>query len=301
MNAASQWRSNLARSIALLYAANPLVAAVILGGSAARGHADRYSDVELGVFWRHPPTESDRQQAAAAIGAADSRLYPYYEPERVWSDEFFLGREHPKRTNSGLLVEVVYYTVEHYESTLRAVLEGFDPDPIKLNNISGLVDGMVLHNPELIGMWQARAAEYPDGLVDAVVRKNAQIDHFWRWRMWQARDNPLLLHQQWTQVQQQLLHVLLGINRVYYFGFKWLDEIDRRLQHKPVDLLPRLREIYQLPLEDAALALSALVEETYNLIELHLPVIDVDWLRKVFRYQRSAWDQPPPGWMETGL
>lgn len=51
MNDASQWRYKLAQQVAPIYAANPHVAAVLVGGSTARGHAGRFSDIELGVFW----------------------------------------------------------------------------------------------------------------------------------------------------------------------------------------------------------------------------------------------------------
>lgn len=60
MNAASQWRHTIAKRLAPIYAANPHVAAVLVGGSTARGHADRYSDIELGVFWHQPPTDAER-------------------------------------------------------------------------------------------------------------------------------------------------------------------------------------------------------------------------------------------------
>jgi predicted nucleotidyltransferase len=65
MNSASQWRQEFARRIAPAYAANPNVAAIVLGGSSARGHADRYSDIEIGIFWHQPPTEAERQAAVA--------------------------------------------------------------------------------------------------------------------------------------------------------------------------------------------------------------------------------------------
>jgi hypothetical protein len=39
--------------------------------------------------------------------------------------------------------------------------------------------------------------------------------------------------------------------------------------------------------------LTELVEETYNLIAIHIPKIDVDWLRRVFRYQRPILDRAP--------
>ena len=55
MNNASKWRLELVSPIASLYAKNLKVAAVIVSGSTARGHADKYSDIEIGVFWKEPP------------------------------------------------------------------------------------------------------------------------------------------------------------------------------------------------------------------------------------------------------
>ena len=36
-------------------------------------------------------------------------------------------------------------------------------------------------------------------------------------------------------------------------------------------------------------------EETYTLIEHHLPDADVARLRRLFRYRRTFWNGPPPG------
>lgn len=286
MNPASRWRYALARRVAPVYAANPHVAAVILGGSTARGHADRYSDVELGVFWRRPPTDTDRKAAADAINGDLVRLYPYDPAEEVWCNDYML--------------EVVHYTVDFLDRTLDAVLRQYDPAPLKQNLIAGVVDGAPMHNAALIQEWQSRAAPYPDGLARAVVKRHAQIDHFWRWEMWLARSgNLMMLYQVFTQVQQQLLHVLLGLNRVYYFGFKWLDVIAARLAHKPPDLVGRLRGVYQVEPAAGAQKLATLVEETYDLIETHLPEIDVARLRDLFRYRRPVWEQAPPYGKET--
>ena len=76
MNPASQWRFDLAQKIASIYAHNPPVAAVMISGSTARGHADRFSDVELGVFWDQPPTETERAVVVEQSGADLIRLYP---------------------------------------------------------------------------------------------------------------------------------------------------------------------------------------------------------------------------------
>src|SRR5690349_7308634 len=85
MNAASQWRLALARRVAAHYSDNPKVAAVIVGGSVSRGHADRYSDIEIGAFWHQPPIDAERLAAATAAAQAAGgyvhRLYPYDEQE----------------------------------------------------------------------------------------------------------------------------------------------------------------------------------------------------------------------------
>lgn len=104
----------------------------------------------------------------------------------------------------------------------------------------------------------------------------------------------MLLYQSFTQIQQQLLHVLLGLNRVYYFGFKWLNVVTERLAQKPPHLVQRLTHVYQVDPAMGAHELAALVEETYDLIEKQLPQIDTARLCTIFRYRRPTWDQAPP-------
>ena len=295
MNTASQWRAALAQQIAPNYAANPHVAAVLLGGSTARGHADRYSDIELGVFWHQPPTDAERQAVANQIQGDLVRLYPYDSAEEVWCDDFLLGRRHPDQPKSGILLEVVHYTTDFLNRTFDAVLQQANPDPLKQNLIAGVVQGVPLDHPELVHHWKARAAIYPDNLAIAVINRYALIDHFWRWEMWLARSSNLMqLYHSYAQVQQQVLHVLLGLNRVYYFGFKWIDVVAEQLRHKPDDLVQRLGRVYRVAPAEGAHELVALVDETYALVEQHFPQVDVAWLRSVFHYRRPIWDHPPP-------
>ena len=56
----------VAAYIASVYATHPAVRAVLLGGSIARGWGDRYSDLEIGVFWQEPPADQDRKDALHA-------------------------------------------------------------------------------------------------------------------------------------------------------------------------------------------------------------------------------------------
>lgn len=295
MNDASQWRCKLAQQVAPIYAANPHVAAVLVGGSTARGHADRFSDIELGVFWHQEPTDSDRQIVANHINGDLIALYPYDEAEEVWCDDYMLGRAQPDQLKSGILLEVVHYTTDLLYRTFDLVLEQHTPDVLKQNLIAGVVDGMPIYNADLVQRWKDRAAAYPDKLAVAVINQHAQLDHYWRWEMWLQRSrNLMMLYQSFAQVQQSLLHMLLGLNQVYYFGFKWLDVVVERLTYKPADLVHRLARVYQVAPAIGAQELSELVEETYDLVEQYRPEVNVDWLRAVFRYRRPVWDHEPP-------
>ena len=69
MNKASQWRFALAQRIAKAYIANPKAQVVMVAGSTGRGSADRYSDLEIDVYWSAPPTDAERYiQGSARAG-----------------------------------------------------------------------------------------------------------------------------------------------------------------------------------------------------------------------------------------
>lgn len=294
MNEASQWRVKVATPIGALYAENKKTAAVIIGGSTARGHADKYSDIEIGVFWHEPPTDDDRRSVIEKAGAELVYLYPYDSEYEVWSDDYRMGHNQKGEPRSGVSVETVHYTKEFMQQTLDDVLLKHDPDENKQNLISGVKDGIPLHGNKLLEKWKLQAATYPNELSIAVLKRHAQIDHFWRWQMWLERgDNHMLLHQSFSQIQIKILHMLLALNKTYYFGFKWLDVINERLHIAPNDLLNRMRNSFINEPEIGASQLAELVEETYDLIETHHPELDVDWLRKVFRYERPTWEEMP--------
>ncbi|HET8846129.1 MAG TPA: hypothetical protein VFN35_32000, partial [Ktedonobacteraceae bacterium] len=254
-----------------------------------------YSDIELGVFWKQPPNDEERREVVELADGDLIRLYPYDAQEEVWSDDFMMGRAASNLPQSGILVEVGHYTVDFMNRTLESVLQHYDPDELKQNLISGVVDGLPLHNQVLLRQWQQQAQSYPDQLSVAVINRHALIDHFWRCEMFLHRDqNFLLLYQTFSRVQIQILNVLSGLNHTYYFGFKWLDVVVKRLPIAPTDLLDRLRQVYQTEPAHGIQLLTTLVEETYDLVEQHMPQIDVDRLRRIFRYRRPFWEEPPP-------
>lgn len=287
VSAAAALRRELAREIAGAYASHAAVAAVVLGGSAARGHADGYSDLELAVMWRDAPSEDDRAQAVAVAGGDLVSLYPL--EDEVWCDAWKVGRRDGVPF-TGIEVDMTHCLVETVGRVLLDVVEKCDPDPNKQLAVGGLLHGVALHGEELVADWQERAAEYPDGLRLAVVKAHAQIEGLWRLDAFASRENPLAGYRVLTASHEDLLHVLLGLNRTYYPGFKSLPAVVRGLEVSPPDLLERLRAAYPLVDERSRSLTTALVEDVHDLIERHLPEIDVDRLREILRYERPVWD-----------
>ena len=127
------------------------------------------------------------------------------------------------------------------QQTLDAVLLGYDPDLLKQNLVAGVLNGKPLHNADLIDVWQARAATYPDGLKLAVVRRHAQIDHFWRWQMWlgaqQQPDDALRCVRAGTK---ETVTSSAGAQRCLLFRLQMAHVVDTHLIIKPEAFVSRL-------------------------------------------------------------
>jgi hypothetical protein len=284
-------RRAFAEEIVAAYAGDQRVVAVLLGGSAARGHADRYSDIELFVIWREPPLEADRAMAIAAAGGDLVTLYPVEDNDvgPLWQDAWKIGRLGDEPF-TGVEVDGSHLLIGTVERVLRDVVDLCDPDPTKQVAVGGILHSIPLHGAQLIANWQERAARYPDGLRVAVVKAHAQIEFLWRLDAYVARDNPVAGHQLLSAVHEDLLHVLLGLNRVYFTGFKSLTAVVSDLPIAPHDLLERIRASYPLRARTSRAIVTALVEETHDLVEEQLPEIDVERLREILRYDRPLWE-----------
>lgn len=285
-------RRAFAEQLAPAYAALPDVAALFAGGSTARGHADRFSDLEIGVVWVRGPTDPERAEAIVTAGGDLVQLYPAedFGLGPVWADAWKIGRLDDAPL-TGVEVDMHHFLTEDVERVLRAVLDEFDPDLLKQSLVGAIATCIPLHGEELLERWRQRAADYPDGLRAAVVRANAQIEGLWRLDAFAERENPVAGYSVLTAAHERLLLTLLGLNSKYFSGFKSLEAVAGELELAPRDLLGRIRASYPLRPGASKEELAALVEETYDLIERHVPEVDVRRLRAFLRYERPLWDE----------
>jgi hypothetical protein len=295
MTAASHWRLALAHVVAQQYALIPAVDTIFLGGSTARGQADRYSDIELSVLWTTPPTEQERVRAITQLGGDLHLLSPYNKDEALWEELFFLGRNQENIPKSGCQVEVSHYLVESVEVAIDRVLVASAVEPELHNLMAGIVESIPLLNASRIDGWKQRLRQYPDALQLAVIQHYGIIDHFWRWEMYVARgNNRMEVACLFTHILHQVLHLLFGLNHRYFDGLKWINPLIVHLAIAPERLGERICRVYELPIPDAAMEVRSIVEDTFTLIEQQLPSVNVDRFRQIFSYRRHQWENVPP-------
>jgi len=118
LNEASRRRLARAQEIAPIYVGNPKVQALVVGGSVARGCADRYSDVEIGVFWSEHPSEAEFEAAMRLAGGSRWELDRFdAAQEDVHYEEYEVD---------GLKIDLRHMRVDRMERVLTAVLDEFE-------------------------------------------------------------------------------------------------------------------------------------------------------------------------------
>jgi hypothetical protein len=285
MNEASRWRFALAERVGYAYAADPKARVVMIAGSTGRGTADRYSDIEIDVYWSEPPSDDERRAAVERSGGDLGELFPYEEDE--WAESISLGGFH-MHTSTFLVA-----TMERY---LREVLEDCSTALNPQMRLSSLLHAQTLVGEDLVDHWRERALAYPTGLAEAVVREHLAFGRLgYSGAMFAARDDLLSLYDVFCETEREILWVLLGLNRLYppTPTLKQADELIAEMCLTLPDLARRLKEMFRLPPMEGVDALNALCEEVFALVETHLPAVDTVERREWLSHHRGAWDEPP--------
>jgi hypothetical protein len=159
---------------------------------------------------------------------------------------------------------------------MAEVLERHNADSPLQKALSGVLDAVPLCGAERIARWKAQAAQYPDALAEAMVRKHLKFYPTWVGRdMAAARGDLLWFYEILTEAERNILGILMGLNRVYHWGeYKRMDALLATLKTAPANLSTHLKGMLRAEPEEAAKALEALIEEIFALVETHLPQVD---------------------------
>nr|AIA11288.1 Unknown Function [uncultured bacterium] len=301
----------VAQHIAAAYRDNPNVQAVMVGGSVARGHADHYSDLELGVFWSQPPSEAERKTAVTHVGGALWSFTSYQtDPETVVTEQYGLDTLviNGHTYHGSLMISTNHLTVRALERYFTDVQEYHDTNLDKQMLLAAIQDGQALTGNALLQTWQARATIYPDRLAIKMVQENLWCGPWFVPQAYVERDDLVVLYQHFIWMQQSILKILAGLNRVYYRSveYKWMDGVIDRFTFAPPELSVRMKQVFREDPATGVRHMLELVRETIALVEHHLP--DVNRIAMIAAHPeittawaRKRWEVSAPYTLLTGI
>lgn len=267
----------LVRELARIYTADPRVLAVLAGGSVARGCADEYSDVEIGVFWDTPPSDEDRRDAARQMGGDVWKFDPSggdRASEHIGLSEATVGS---RRYRGTAMVSPVHITVDTAEQWIGALIDDLDTDPHKYELAAAVRYGVPVYGRDLLRRWQEKAASFPDRLAVKLVQQNLWLGPWFNQGSYVARADHLVLAQNLVWMQQGIVNVLAALNREYLpsMEHKWVGWLLERLEIKPDDCPARLRATFATDdLRESVRDLVELGMEVIDLVDAHLPQVN---------------------------
>lgn len=285
MNEASKARLALAQKLASFYRANPKVAAVAVAGSVARGYADRFSDIDLTIFWSVAPTDKERREIIKHAGGRHVQLVSPHEGETCWSDTYEVG---------GINIDVRHAGIEATERILAEVLEHCDPSLSKQQQLAALLSALPLSDPSsVLTHWQSRATAYSRGLSMAMVRAHLCFRPGWELEMLAERGEQLALYESFCAVEKQVLLVLMGLNRLYYPGWQRVDQLVEQMRIAPLTLAARFKQVFGIVSIDplaSVYQLHDLIVETFHLVKTHMSELDTTQALAGFQERRRVWE-----------
>lgn len=201
--------------------------------SCAIEESDYNSDLDLIVYHSELPSDAVLAACREELGGTD-----HVELGRADGE---LGEQFRV---DGVDCQLGHSTVAAWERDMAEVLDRLAVDTPIQKALGGLLEGLVLHDPDgLLAGWRARAAAYPEALRVAMVEANLAIPATWYIAdRLKPRDARIWLHEELVDAAYQVLGVLAGLNRVYFsrFQFKLLHRFAGSLAIAPSDVAGRL-------------------------------------------------------------
>ena len=264
----------LAERVAAPFVDGAGAVAALVAGSVASGTTDRWSDVDLVLFY-------DAWPGAEALEAARSTLAP---TERVLLGGDVHGDVHLEQFRvDGVACQLVHQTIAAWRAAAATVLDDLDTSTPTQKALSGLHAGVALAGANVIDALRA-AAPYPAALRTAMVRDHLDVFPLWRTAPALAtRDAELWQRGELVAGFSKVLAMLAGVNEVWFsmFQLKHTRDLVASFERAPADLVERIEAAVVAPMPEAAAVLERVVDETLAIVESALPDVDVSALRRL--------------------
>lgn len=256
-----------ASDIARIYERNSNVEGVLLGGSVSRNWYDKYSDIEIFVFWKRAPTDEDRLSPIRKLNGDIIDFHPYEDEE--WSETYI---------TEGVKLEISNFLTDTANKMINDVILSFDTDLDKQCIVATVHYGVSLSDDLLINNLKEKVNNYPIELSIAMIKENIHLGN--RWNNREAllnRKDWLMLYKIMVAVQTNIMGMLFGLNRLYVHhpAFKWQKQTLESMAITPENIVNRLDSIFLNNPTISIRELEIIIQEVYELIKQEHPQIDL--------------------------
>lgn len=271
---------DLAQRNAARFVAKGKVTAILLTGSVGRGEADGYSDIDMILYYETLPTEEECASVYTEAQGEDRKVL-FADPEVGLMEQYLV---------EGVVCQFAHLMQDAPTQDIADVVERFSVDPNKLAVVGGIRDGRGLYGNDRIDAWKLQAASYPEGLTVALVNSSMQFYALWVLeKMIASRGDVLYLMEILVAAEKNLLNILFALNRrPVPHEWKRMGALIAGLDVAPVNLNDRLLTVLRSEPEIAIVELGRLIDETYDLVDAHLPTVNTV-------PKRAALHAPPRG------
>jgi hypothetical protein len=278
----NQYLLELAKRAAEAYITNPKTKAAMVTGSVAEGLCDEYSDCEMCFYYDELPCEADLHQARQQNHGSEPLWTLGSLQEGSFAESYLI---------QGVEFQIGHEAITNWEKEISMILEEFDLSPM-MKAMSGTLIAIPLYGEPLIQQWKAKIANYPDGLAQRMVEHYLKFFAIWGMQEKLARrDTTLWYHQILVESAQNILGVLSGLNHQYYttVQFKRMSKHIMQMEISPENLTNRLEGLFRHAAPVAVNELEALVRETVELVEIHMPQVDTSSAKQKLGWRQQPW------------
>lgn len=283
MNGKSQYLLELAKRNVKTYIANSKTKAAMVTGSVAEGLGDEYSDIDMSIYYEELPSEEELQLARQQNQGSEHLWVIGDRSEGAFVESYSV---------KGVECQFGHSTIKQWEKDISTILEQHDVKSPMMKAMSGTLICIPLYGEKLIQQWQAKIANYPDAMAQAMVEQYLKFFPLWGLQKHLAeRDVTLFYYQILVESAQNLLGVLSGLNRLYYstFQFKRMGYFVKQMSIAPTNLTERLESLFCADPHVAASQIEQLVQETLALVETYMPQVDTSSVRRRLGWRQQPW------------
>jgi hypothetical protein len=274
MGAADAWRLGLGGEIVGCYRSLADVQAAAVGGSAAKGQADDYSDIDTAIYWAAALDPSVLESPLVAGPGVERFTFMEAIPGRVWLEQYWLGTAK---------VDIAHMPWDWVDEEIAAVVEHRDTSAERQDLLEGMLTARTAYGEEHLEPRLARARAYPPELATKMAREHLFFYPPWVLeRHGLARGDLFHYHDTLNRMLKNVMGALAAVNRRYMATTK-LKRIESMLSEWP--LVPTgaagfLRDV--LEARDVGRSITALVEGTFDLVDEHVDGADTGPWRAIF-------------------